>query len=103
MHLLEPRAPDSFVTWGFFNAIFEQKEYAESYVMERIGKKMLEEDPVLRSEFERKVKGDSLFAKNPSGRRNWLYQRSPWGDPTLNLYPVGRLLTQETFSTEPGR
>jgi len=25
--LLEPQAPDSFTSWGFFNAAFEQKEY----------------------------------------------------------------------------
>ena len=29
MALLEPRDPDSFVSWGFFNAAFERKEYME--------------------------------------------------------------------------
>jgi hypothetical protein len=29
-YLLEPKAEGSLVEWGFFNAIFEQKEYAES-------------------------------------------------------------------------
>ena len=28
--ILEPAAPDSYVHWGFFNAIFEQKEYSET-------------------------------------------------------------------------
>ena len=36
IHLLEPDAPDSFMYWGFFNSIFEQKEYAESYILEKI-------------------------------------------------------------------
>src|SRR6185295_17151489 len=30
VNLLEPEGPDSVVAWGFFNAIFEQKEYAEN-------------------------------------------------------------------------
>jgi hypothetical protein len=51
-HILEPKAPDSYLYWGFFDAIFEQKEYAESYVMESLARKMLAEDPELKKEFE---------------------------------------------------
>ncbi|MFQ5512639.1 MAG: M14 family metallopeptidase, partial [Candidatus Krumholzibacteriia bacterium] len=57
-HVLEPEAPDSYVRWGFFDAIFEQKEYAESYVMEKMAREMLANDPGLRSEFEAKKKDD---------------------------------------------
>ena len=35
-HILEPSGPDSFVRWGFFNQIFERKEYVETYVMEKM-------------------------------------------------------------------
>ena len=55
VHLLEPAAPDSLVRWGLLNAIFEQKEYAESYVMEPIARRMLAEDAELRAEFEKKA------------------------------------------------
>ena len=41
MHLLEPQAPDSFVAWGFFNAVFEQKEYSEDYVSEKLAREMM--------------------------------------------------------------
>ena len=37
VQLLEPRSADSFVAWGFFDAVFEQKEYFEQEVMERVG------------------------------------------------------------------
>jgi len=37
MSLLEPRAPDSFVSWGYFNAHFEQKEYMEDLRDRRSG------------------------------------------------------------------
>ena len=31
MTLLEPKDPDSYVAWGFFNSAFERKEYMEAY------------------------------------------------------------------------
>jgi hypothetical protein len=91
VHLLEPRCGDSFVAWGFFNAVFEQKEYAEESVMERIGREMLATDEELRTTFTQKVLLDSAFAQDPSARLNWLYQRSAWRDRMLNVYPVGRI------------
>ncbi len=91
MHLLEPLSGDSFVAWGFFNATFEQKEYAETYVMEKVGKELFARDTTLRREFEEKLASDTAFAGNPDARVNWLYQHSSWKDPSLNLYPVGRV------------
>lgn len=90
-HLLEPRSGDSFVAWGFFNTIFEQKEYAEEYVMEKVGKEMLDADPVLRAAFAARIAADSAFARSPSARLNWMYRRSAYADPKLNVYPVGRI------------
>jgi hypothetical protein len=66
--LLEPEATDSFVNWGFFNAFFERKEYAEDYIMEPYAKKMIEENPALRSEFYKKLNEDEKFNNN-SGER----------------------------------
>lgn len=101
VHLLEPGSEDSFVAWGFFNAIFEQKEYAENYVMEEVGRTMLSQQPDLRKEYERKLASDSSFAKNPEGRLNWLYLRSRWADPAMALYPVGRMTERAVLSTKP--
>ncbi|MCW5961903.1 MAG: hypothetical protein KIS76_17210 [Pyrinomonadaceae bacterium] len=91
IHLLEPEAPDSFMYWGFFNPIFEQKEYAESYILEKIAAEMLEKNPELRKEFEEKLK-DEAFAKNPRARLNFFYERSPYFDKKIGLYPVGRIV-----------
>jgi len=95
VHLLEPQAPDSAMTWGFFNAIFEQKEYAEAYVMETIARDMLAKNPKLKEEFERRLDEDPEFAASPEARLEFFYRRSPWWDPRLGLYPVGRLATLE--------
>ncbi len=90
VHLLEPRSPDSFVAWGFMNAIFEQKEYAEDYVMEKVGAEMLAADAALKAEFDARVRADSSFAADPPARLDWLYQRSPWRDRAVGVYPIGR-------------
>jgi len=90
VHLLEPDGPDSFLYWGFFDPIFEQKEYFESYVMEDIAPRMLHEDPALKTEFEHTLAADTTLAKNPRARLNFFYERSPYSDNRLNVYPVGR-------------
>lgn len=92
IHLLEPNGPDSFVYWGFFNSIFEQKEYGESYQIEKLAAKMLE-DPKIKAEFEAKLK-DEAFAKSPRARLNFFYERSPYYlNQKVGIYPVGRILT----------
>lgn len=94
MHLMEPDADDSLVRWGFFNALFERKEYFEDYAMEPYARKMLEADPKLKAEFEEKLK-DEAFAKNPRARLQFFYERSEWDDEVLNRHPIVRLTTSE--------
>ena len=93
IHLLEPESSDSLVYWGFFSAIFEQKEYGEAYVIEKLAREMLAKDENLRKEFEEKLK-DENFAKNPRARLNFFYERSPFFDKRIGLYPVGRITTK---------
>jgi hypothetical protein len=92
---LEPEAPDSAVAWGFFDAIFEQKEDAEAYVLEKLAPEIMAKDPKLKQEFEDKVANDKNFAGDPSARLSFFYQRSPWWDTKIGLYPVGQLTTLE--------
>jgi murein tripeptide amidase MpaA len=94
IQLLEPQAPDSFVAWGFFNAIFEQKEYSEDYVSEKLAREMMADDPELRNEFEQRLASNPTFAASPHQRLQFFYRRSPYWDPELNLYPVGRITRQ---------
>ncbi len=98
--LLEPQAPDSFVRWGFFNSIFEQKEYAEPYILETLAREMLAEDPTLKEEFEVRLATDESFAASPAARLEFFYTRSPYWDPQMNLYPVGRVVQSLALSSE---
>lgn len=95
VNLLEPEAPDSFVNWGFFNAFFERKEYAEAYVMEPYAKQMMKEDSSLRNEFYKKVNEDEAFRNNSGERLDFFYKRSPFYDKGENVYPIMRLLNKK--------
>ncbi len=68
LFLLEPASQDSFVRWGFFNAFFERKEYAEPFVMEPIAKKMLKENKSLWREFYNRIGVDEDFRNNAAGK-----------------------------------
>jgi hypothetical protein len=92
LNLLEPEAPDSLAHWGFFNAIFEEKEYAEHYVLEALAREMMENDPAVEQEFRQLLTLDPEFAASPSARLRFFYRRSPYWDPQMNLYPVGRII-----------
>ena len=94
VNLLEPSAPDSLLAWGLFNTIFEQKEYAEAYVMAPIARRMLADDPALRAAFEQRLHSDTAFAESPHQRLDFFYQRSPYADEALGVYPVARFLDQ---------
>ncbi|MDP9262960.1 MAG: M14 family metallopeptidase [Acidobacteriota bacterium] len=91
IHWLEPQSPDSAMAWGFFAAIFEQKEYGESYVLEQLARDRMAKDPKLKEEFQQKLASDKEFAADPQARLNFFFRRSPWWDPHQGLYPVGRL------------
>jgi len=89
---LEPEGPDSAMAWGFFDSIFEQKEYGEAYVLEKLAREMMEKDPKLKEEFERKIQSDPKFAADPYARLSFFYEHSPWFTANrVGQYPVGRL------------
>lgn len=94
-HLLEPASPNSLAAWGFFNPVFEQKEYFETYVMEPIAHDMIQKNPTLKEEFEKWEKENPRLAEDQYSKLGWFYQRTPWFDKQVNLYPVGRIVDKE--------
>lgn len=91
VHLLEPDAPDSLVHWGFFDAVFEQKEYYEDYAMAPIADRMLAEDANLKKEFDAWLAANPDKATNARVRLDFIYQRSPYWDKRKDIYPIGRI------------
>ncbi|HEX5131835.1 MAG TPA: M14 family metallopeptidase [Candidatus Krumholzibacteria bacterium] len=93
--LFEPAGTDALVRWGFFDACFEQKEYVESYVIEQIARDMLAADPALADEFAAARK-DPAFAASPARIRDWFYQRTPYVDQRIRIYPIARIRDRAT-------
>ena len=91
-YLLEPEADGSLLEWGFFDVIFEQKEYAESYVMEPLARRMLDSIPGLEQAFLQKKQSDKAFAESSWAQLNWFYKQTPWWDEKYMVYPVSRLM-----------
>jgi murein tripeptide amidase MpaA len=101
MHWLEPDAPDSALHWGFFDTIFEQKEYGEAYVLEKLARENMAKDPALKAEFEHRIQSDPHFAASPDARLEFFYERSPWFQQNhIGEYPVGRLLSLDGVPLE---
>jgi len=98
---LEPGAPDSSLGWGFFDSIFEQKEYGEAYVLEKLARENMAKDPALKAEFEHRIQSDPRFAASPEARLEFFYERSPWFlENRVGEYPVGRLLSLDGLPLE---
>jgi len=101
IHWLEPEAPDSAMRWGLFDPIFEQREYGEGYVLEKLAREMMAKDQALKAEFEKRVRNDARFAASPEARLEFFYERSPWYQANqVGLYPVGRLLSLDGVPVE---
>lgn len=88
---LEPEGYDSFFSWNFFDEILFRNEYFSPYIFEETAEKLLREDPQLRKEFEEKRKAEPAFAGNAYQQLRFIYERSPWSEPTYMRYPVYRL------------
>lgn len=104
---LEPQAADSYFAWNFFDGILMQKEYFSSYVFEDLAADYLTANPDLAAELEAKRKADSEFAGSARAQLNFIYENSPYYEPTYKLYPVGRLqqamLLPVVGIAEPGK
>ncbi|OBP15294.1 carboxypeptidase [Rheinheimera sp. SA_1] len=86
--LLQPQAPDSFFSWGFFHGMFERTEYFETYAIIPWIEQQLVADPKLKQQFDEAVKADATLQKDGQARLDWFYQRSPFYDEQYLKYPV---------------
>jgi hypothetical protein len=88
---LEPRLPDSFFNWNFFDAILQQKEGFSPYVFEDTAAEMLESNEGLRAAFEAKKEQEPEFAESAYAQLDWLFRQSPHYEPSHMQYPVYRV------------
>lgn len=74
--MLEPSAPGSYVYWGFFNQVVQAPSefWIRLGYMEEKGREMLAKDPVLKAEFDEKMK-DPAFANDSNAILNFFYAK----------------------------
>ena len=89
---LEPKSPDSYFCWNFFDGILQQKEGYSAYVFEDKAAEILNSNPELRNELELKRKSDPVFAKDGGAQLDFVYKNSVYYEPTHKRYPVFRIM-----------
>ena len=89
---LEPKSPDSYFCWNFFDGILQQKEGYSAYVFEDKAAEILKANPELRKKLELKRKSDSAFAKDGGAQLDFVYKNSVYYEPTHKRYPVVRIM-----------
>ncbi|MBK8355398.1 MAG: hypothetical protein IPL13_08510 [Saprospiraceae bacterium] len=85
---LEPQATDSYFNWNFFDGILNRKEGFSDYVFEDEAAELLKKDPPLRTALDKAIEADPALKTNAFGQLNFIYERSKYGEPWANVYPV---------------
>jgi hypothetical protein len=91
LETLEPQAPDSFFNWNYFDIILQQKEHFSPYVFEDTAINMLENDSLLKKEFDSVRTTDPSLIDNPSTQLDWLHKRSKHYEKAHMQYPIYRV------------
>jgi len=65
--------------------------------MEKLAREMIEESPELMHEFDSLLKNDESFRSSRRERLSYFYERSPYWDEDINLYPVGRIMNADNL------
>ena len=89
--VLQPEAEDSYFTWNFFDSYLQEKEYFSNYVFVDKIRALLKSQPELKQEFEAKKASDAEFAASEWQQLYFLYQHSPYFEPSYMMLPVFEL------------
>lgn len=92
LETLEPEAVDSYFNWNFFDGILQQKEWYSAYVFEDLAVEVLNQNPNLKNEFEKKKATDVVFFNDGAGQLQWIYLHSTYYEKGHLEYPVYRLV-----------
>lgn len=87
---LDPRGYDSFFAWNFFDEILFRNEYFSPYIFEESAWELLQKDENLAGEFNKKKESDPAFAASSYQQLRYIYENSPWSEPSYMRYPVYR-------------
>ena len=97
LEALEPKAPDSFFNWNFFDTVLQQKEGFSPYVFEDEALKLLQNNKTLQNAFIIKKETDEQFAQNWYAQLDWIFKKSKYYEDAHMQYPVYRILKGSRF------
>jgi hypothetical protein len=86
--VLQPLAEDSYLTWNFFDSYLQQKEYFSPYVFKEQIAEILNIQPKLKEAYEARKRVDDKFANNEWEQLYFIYQNSPYFEPSFMRLPV---------------
>ncbi|TPD73511.1 M14 family metallopeptidase [Flavobacterium microcysteis] len=92
LETLEPQGNDSYFVWNFFDSVLQQKEYFSAYVFEDLAKQLLNKNPEMKAEFEKKKSEDPKFADSGEAQLDWIYRHSDYYEKSHMEYPVYRIM-----------
>jgi hypothetical protein len=85
---LIPDAEDSFFSWNFFDSYLQQKEYFSSYVFIDQVKFILDSNPKLKQEFEKKKIDNEVFRNSEWEQLYFIYKNSPYFEKSFMVLPI---------------
>jgi hypothetical protein len=89
--VLQPEAEDSYFTWNYFDSYLQEKEYFSNYVFVDKIRSILKTNPELKQAYEAKKSSDPEFAASEWQQLYFLYQNSPYFEPSYMMLPVFEL------------
>jgi hypothetical protein len=96
VYLLEPESTVGFMQMGYFNSMFERKEYGEIYVLDTLAQNMLNDKNIADAFREKKLK-EPEFANDPWAQLMWFFDNSPWKDQRMRTIPVFKVMDKENY------
>jgi hypothetical protein len=85
---LIPDAEDSFFSWNFYDSYLQQKEYFSSYVFIDQVKFILDSNPKLKQEFEKKKKESESFRNSEWDQLYFIYKNSSYFEKSFMVLPI---------------
>lgn len=89
--VLQPEREDSYFTWNYFDAYLQEKEYFSNYVFVDKIRNLLQSNLELKQAYEAKKNSDPSFAASEWDQLYYLYQHSPYFEPSYMTLPVFEL------------
>lgn len=86
--VLQPLTEDSYLTWNFFDSYLQQKEYFSPYVFKEQIAEILNAQPKLKEAYEARKRLDVKFANDEWEQLYFIYQNSPYFEPSFMRLPV---------------